>query len=39
MGTGSPAKASPELIEYVRLCVAPLREGLDEFVAKATVPA
>jgi transcriptional regulator GlxA family with amidase domain len=38
MGTGSPAKASPELIEYVRQWVAPLREGLDEFVAKATVP-
>ena len=38
MGTGSPAKASPELIEYVRQWVAPLREGLDEFVAGATVP-
>jgi transcriptional regulator GlxA family with amidase domain len=38
MGTGSPAKATPELIEYVRQWVAPLREGLDEFVAKATVP-
>ena len=38
MGTGSPDKASPELIEYVRQWVAPLREGLDEFVARATVP-
>jgi cyclohexyl-isocyanide hydratase len=37
MGTGSPDKASPELIEYVRQWVAPLREGLDEFVARATV--
>jgi len=39
MGTGSPAKATPELIEYVRQWVGPLREGLDEFVAKATIPA
>jgi len=38
MGTGSPAKASPELIEYVRQWVGPLREGLDEFVTRATVP-
>jgi cyclohexyl-isocyanide hydratase len=37
MGTGSPAKASPELIEYVRQWVGPMREGLEEFVAKATV--
>jgi cyclohexyl-isocyanide hydratase len=39
IGTGSPAKAPPELVEYVRAMVAPLREGLDEFVARATVPA
>jgi len=39
IGTGSPAKAPPELVEYVLAMVAPLREGLDEFVAKATVPA
>lgn len=39
MGTGNPAKAPAELIEYVKQWVAPLREGLDEFVAKATVPA
>ena len=38
MGTGSPDKAPPELIEYVRQWVAPLREGLAEFVARATVP-
>ena len=39
MGTGNPAKAPAELIEYVKQWVAPLREGLSEFVAKATVPA
>ena len=39
IGTGSPAKASPELIEYVRQWVGPMQEGLHEFVAKATVPA
>jgi transcriptional regulator GlxA family with amidase domain len=38
MGTGNPANAPAELIEYVKQWVAPLREGLDEFVAKATVP-
>ncbi|HET9773191.1 MAG TPA: DJ-1/PfpI family protein [Acidimicrobiia bacterium] len=38
IGTGTPAKASSELIEYVQQWVAPLREGLDEFVAKAAVP-
>jgi cyclohexyl-isocyanide hydratase len=38
MGTGSPDKAPPELIEYVRQWVAPMRVGLDEFVARATVP-
>jgi cyclohexyl-isocyanide hydratase len=37
-GTGSPAKAPPELVEYVRGMVAPLREGLEEFVTRATVP-
>jgi transcriptional regulator GlxA family with amidase domain len=37
-GTGSPAKAPPELVEYVRAMVAPLREGLEEFVTRATVP-
>ena len=37
MGTGVPEKAPPELIEYVSQWVAPMREGLDEFVAKATV--
>ncbi|HVW31738.1 MAG TPA: DJ-1/PfpI family protein [Acidimicrobiia bacterium] len=36
MGTGSPDKAPPELIEYVVQWVAPLREGLAEFVAGAT---
>ena len=39
IGTGSPAKAPPELVEYVLGMVAPLRVGLEEFVAKATVPA
>jgi hypothetical protein len=39
MGTGNPEKAPAELVEYVRQWVAPLREGLDEFVAKANVPA
>jgi cyclohexyl-isocyanide hydratase len=39
MGTGNPEKAPAELIEYVKQWVAPLREGLDEFVAKANVPA
>jgi len=39
MGTGNPAKAPAELVEYVKGWVAPLREGLSEFVAKATVPA
>lgn len=40
MGTGTPAKATPELIEYVGQWVAPLREGLDEFVAQTNaVPA
>jgi transcriptional regulator GlxA family with amidase domain len=39
MGTGNPEKAPAELIEYVKGWVAPLREGLDEFVARATVPA
>lgn len=39
MGTGSPDKAPPELIDYVRRWVAPLREGLDEFVTKAIIPA
>jgi transcriptional regulator GlxA family with amidase domain len=38
IGTGSPAKAPPELVEYVLGMVAPLREGLEEFVARATVP-
>jgi transcriptional regulator GlxA family with amidase domain len=38
IGTGSPAKAPPELVEYVLGMVAPLRVGLDEFVARATVP-
>jgi transcriptional regulator GlxA family with amidase domain len=38
IGTGSPAKAPPELIEYVRQWVAPMREGLEEFVAQATAP-
>ncbi|HEV8622817.1 MAG TPA: DJ-1/PfpI family protein [Acidimicrobiia bacterium] len=37
-GTGSPAKAPPELVEYVLGMVEPLREGLEEFVARATVP-
>jgi len=36
-GTGSPAKAPAALVEYVRQWMAPLQEGLDEFVAKATV--
>jgi cyclohexyl-isocyanide hydratase len=39
IGTGSPAKAPPELVEYVLGMVAPLRVGLEEFVARATVPA
>ena len=39
MGTGNPAKAPAELIEYVKQWVAPLREGLDEFVTRANVPA
>ena len=39
IGTGSPAKAPPELVEYVLGMVAPLRVGLEDFVAKATVPA
>jgi len=39
MGTGSPEKAPPELVEYVRQWVAPMQEGLAEFVAKANVPA
>jgi len=38
MGTGVPEKAPPELIEYVSQWVAPMREGLDDFVARATVP-
>ena len=38
IGTGSPAKAPPELVEYVLAMVAPLREGLDEFVTRGTVP-
>jgi cyclohexyl-isocyanide hydratase len=37
-GTGSPAKAPPELVEYVRQWVGPMREGLEEFVTQATVP-
>jgi cyclohexyl-isocyanide hydratase len=39
IGTGNPDKAPPELIEYVTQWIAPLREGLDEFVAKATAVA
>jgi transcriptional regulator GlxA family with amidase domain len=35
MGTGSPEKAPPELIQYVAEWVAPMQEGLAEFVAKA----
>jgi len=38
MGTGSPAKAPPELIAYVAEWVGPMREGLEEFVTQATVP-
>ena len=38
-GTGSPAKAPPELVDYVLGMVAPLRVGLDEFVARATESA
>ena len=37
-GTGTPAKAPPELVEYVRQMVEPMREGLEEFVTRATVP-
>ena len=39
MGTGNPNKAPAELIEYVKTWVAPLREGLGEFVAQATTQA
>ena len=39
IGTGSPAKAPPELVEYVLGMVAPLRVGLEEFVTSANVPA
>jgi transcriptional regulator GlxA family with amidase domain len=38
-GTGSPKKAPPELVEYVRQWMAPLQEGLDEFVTLANAPA
>jgi hypothetical protein len=38
-GTGSPDKAPPALAEYVRQWIAPLREGLDGFVARATAVA
>jgi len=37
-GTGSPDKAPAELVQYVLGMVEPLRAGLAEFVAKATVP-
>jgi cyclohexyl-isocyanide hydratase len=37
-GTGSPDKAPAELVQYVLGMVEPLRVGLAEFVAKATVP-
>jgi transcriptional regulator GlxA family with amidase domain len=37
-GTGTPAKAPPELVEYVRTMVDSLQEGLEEFVTRATVP-
>jgi len=36
IGTGNPEKAPPELIDAVRQMMAPLREGLDEFVANAS---
>lgn len=35
-GTGSPAKAPAELVDYVRTMVEPLQEGLEEFVTRAT---
>jgi cyclohexyl-isocyanide hydratase len=37
-GTGTPAKAPPDLVEYVRTMVDSLQEGLEEFVTRATVP-
>jgi hypothetical protein len=37
-GTGSPDKAPAELVQYVLGMVEPLRVGLAEFVARATVP-
>lgn len=37
-GTGSPDKAPPELVQYVLGMLAPMRAGLAEFVAEATVP-
>ena len=37
-GTGTPAKAPPELVEYVRTMVDSLQEGLEEFVTRETVP-
>ena len=37
-GTGSPTKAPPELVQYVLGMLAPMRAGLAEFVAEATVP-
>ncbi|MGH9035232.1 MAG: DJ-1/PfpI family protein [Acidimicrobiia bacterium] len=37
-GVGSPAKAPPELVEYAVKFVEPLREGLEEFVVRATAP-
>jgi cyclohexyl-isocyanide hydratase len=37
-GTGSPDKAPPELLAYVRTMVEPLREGLEDFVTRANVP-
>jgi transcriptional regulator GlxA family with amidase domain len=39
MGTGNPAKAPAELVDYVKGWVAPLREGLSEFVAQSTASA
>jgi len=37
-GTGSPDKAPPELVQHVLGMLAPMRAGLAEFVAEATVP-
>jgi cyclohexyl-isocyanide hydratase len=37
-GTGSPDRAPAELVQYVLGMLAPMRAGLAEFVAEATVP-